>query len=252
MIRRFIVGFTSAIALACAGSAAASADILPVGTWQFNETTGVVAHDSSWRDDDGTLVNGAAWGAGRFGGAAVLDGSQSAVNIPDESVLEPASVTVSAWVKATAPAPYEYILAKGGSGCSAASYGLYTGRYGGIQFYVSSNQGMSFVDSPDGGTSLWNGAWHNVIGTYDGSTVRLYIDGTQVGTGAADTAPIGYGLPSSNDLEVGNYSGCSEPGFAGSIDQVRVFDRVLSPSEVRITVGASRMLPPQVPFDLVL
>ena len=250
MKAKLIAGVVSVIALACANTA--SAQILPVGTWPLNEGTGTVAHDTSMHHDDGTLTSGVTWGSGRFAGAGVFDGALGGVSIPDEAALEPASVSVSAWVNSSNPGPFKYIVAKGASNCSAASYGLYTGPNGGIAFYVSSNYGLSFVASPDGGTSLWNGAWHNVIGTFDGSTVRLYVDGVQVGSGTPDTTPIAYGLPTSNDLELGNYMGCYGLGFPGSIDQVRVFDRALSAQEIRIGVGASRALPTWFPFDLVL
>lgn len=246
----FIAAAVSAAVLACAS--AANADILPVATWPLNETTGVTAHDQSLRPDNGALTSGATWSAGRFAGGVAFDGAQGAIQVPDEPALEGASVTVSAWVNASSPGAYKYILAKGASGCIAASYGLYTGASGGLEFYVSSNSGLSYVLSPDAGQSVWNGAWHSVVGTFDGSTVRLYVDGVQVGTGTPDTTPIGYGLPTSNDLEIGNYAGCSGLGFQGSVDQVRVFNRALAAPEIHLGVVGSRALPSWFPFDLVL
>lgn len=128
---------------------------------------------------------------------------------------------------------------------------------GGLQFYVSTNGGTGYTLSPDPGSAIWDGRWHSVIGTYDGSTVRLYVDGQQVGAGTPDTAAISYGLATSNDLVIGEYPGtCPGPmGFPGAIDAVKVFDRALGASEIRLTVGASNLLPaPGFPFefDLVL
>jgi len=193
---------------------------------------------------------GATWTQGRFADGLSFDGKTGAVQIPDASLLESSHVTVSAWVNATSPGSFTYIVAKGANQCLAASYGLYTGADGGLEFYVSTNGGTSWTVSPDAGAGIWDGKWHSVIGTYDGSTVRLYVDGRQVGSGTPDTAPVNYGLSTSNDLMIGDYAGCSL-AFSGRIDQVRVFDRALGAREIRHEVQASEHLPQWFPFDLV-
>jgi hypothetical protein len=246
-----IVGLTAAILLTAA--APAGADILPVGVWSFNEGKGTVARDSSGHHNEGHLEGLAQWAPGRFQGAVGFNGNASAVEVPDSSSLEPAAVSVSAWVDAgSGPGDYKYIVAKGAEGCLAASYGLYTGANGGLEFYVASNTGLSWTISPDAGTGVWNGQWHNVVGTYNGSSVKLYVDGREVGSGTADTAPIAYGLYTSNNLLIGDYAGCSGTDFSGGIDEVKVFDRALSPFEIGTGYGLSRLLPPAFPFDLIL
>jgi hypothetical protein len=250
---KIIAGLACAIALSAGAPAGAAADVLPVGTWSFNEGAGTVTHDSSWRNIDGSLQGGAQWTQGRFRGALSFDGNAAAVQAPDNSALEPSSVSVSAWVSATgSPGNDKYIVAKGANGCLAASYGLYTGSNGGLEFYASSNHGFSWTISPDEGTTVWDGKWHNVVGTFDGSTVRLYVDGQQVGSGTPDTAPIDYGLSASNDLMIGNYAGCTGLGFNGGIDQVKVFDRALGAGEVHLGYVASQVLPQSFPIDLML
>ena len=123
-------------------------------------------------------------------------------------------MSVSAWVRATEPqGDFNYILAKGASGCLAASYGLYTGPNGGMMFYVARNQGLSYTRSPDAGHGVWNGDWHFVVGTYDGGSVRLYVDGSQVGNGTAHTGPIDYDFPD-NDLFIGHYNNCPALGLS--------------------------------------
>jgi len=245
---KIIMGLVAAILLTAA--APAGADFLPVGTWPFNEGRGTVAHDYSEHHDDGSLEGLVQWTQGRFQGGLSFNGNAAAVVVPNSRSLEPAAVSVSAWVNSSAsPGSYKYIVAKGASACQAASYGLYTGVKGGLEFYVSTNQGLSWTLSPDAGQSVWNGQWHNVVGTYDGSTVRLYVDGQQVGSGAPDTAPIAYGLPTSNDLMIGDYRGCSLD-FSGSIDEVKIFDRALEPLEIALGYEFSRSLPASFPFDL--
>ncbi len=235
-------------------AAPAAADVFPVGDWTFNEGHGSVAHDYSGHHDDGTLEGAAQWTHGRFQGAIGFDGSTAGVRVPDSAALEPANVTVSAWVNSGAsPGNYRYIVAKGANSCSAASYGLYTGPQGGVAFYTSSNGGYAWAISPEApASSIWNGQWHNVIGSFDGSTVRLYVDGRQVGSGTADSAPIAYGLPTSNDLSIGAYPWCSSSDFNGSIDEVKVFDRALGPVEIGAAYGLSRLLPAIFPGDVIL
>ncbi len=247
-----IVGLAGAILLI--GSAPAGADIIPTGMWPFNEGRGTVAYDYSGHHNDGKLEGLAEWAPGRFQEALNFNGNAAAVRVSDSSSLDSASVSVSAWVNSGAsPGSDKYIVAKGANGCVAASYGLYTGANGGLEFYVSTNQGMFYTLSPDAGQSVWDGKWHNVVGTYDGSSVRLYVDGQEVGSGTPDTAPIGYGLPSSNDLTIGDYPGCPSQSldFSGRIDEVKLFNRPLSPWEIGIGNRLSRYLPPSLPFDPV-
>jgi hypothetical protein len=252
---KLLAGLTCAIVMCFVGSASANIlSDLPVGTWPLNEGSGAVAHDLSGRGNDGALQgSGVQWTAGRFGKALSFNGTDGGVQVPDKPVYEPATgLTVSAWINSSVdPGDFSYIVSKSGNGCLTASYGLYSGPNGGLMFYVS-NDGIVGTRSPDYGAGIYDGKWHNVIGTYDGTTIRLYVDGIQVGTGTPDSAPIQYGLSSSNNLVIGNYNGCSGLGFKGSIDQVRVFDRALDPNEIKLTVKTSQLLPSIIPQDLVL
>ena len=235
------------------GAAPAAAQVLPVGTWSFNEGHGTVAHDTSFQPDNGTLQGGAAWTQGRFWNALSFDGNASGVDIPDRSNLDAPQVTVSAWVNsATSPGNFKYVVAKSANGCLAGAYGIYTGANGGLEFYVSNNDGLTFALSPDAGTGIWDGKWHSVVGTFDGSTVRLYVDGKEVGTGTPNATPIDYGLPTSSDLIIGNYAGCSGLDFSGKIDEVHVFNRALGAQEIHLGYVASQYLPQQFPDDAVL
>lgn len=217
-----------------AATAQASAATPLAGWWPLYEGSGTVAHDSTLNHDNGTLSGGVSWSSGYFGPALSFNDSSAQVDVPDSPGLEPKSgVSVAAYVRATgSPGAYKYIVAKGASGCLASSYALYTGINGGLEFYVSQSGGISWVISPDAGTGIWNGNWHLVVGTYDGSAVRLYVDGRQVGSGTPLSGPIGYGLLTNNDLLFGNYAGCEGLNFTGSLDEPTVWSRALSPVEV--------------------
>jgi Concanavalin A-like lectin/glucanases superfamily len=234
-MRRLMVTLVSAAVLALVGVAPAPADASLVGDWPFDAGSGTSTADVSGNANNGTLNGGVQWVPGHTGDALGFDGSTGYVQVSDSASLEPAQVTVQAWVKlAGSPGDFKYIVAKGANGCDAASYGLYSGPTGGLMFYVATNDGLSFARSPDAGTGVWDGRWHLVTGTYDGSTVRLYVDGSQVGgrTGTPWTSPISYALPTTNDLFFGYYPGCSGLDFNGAIDEPKIWDRALSPQEV--------------------
>jgi hypothetical protein len=162
-----------------------------------------------------------------------FDGAGGQVRIPSAAGLETPAVTVEAWVKRSgSPGAFKHIVAKGASMCMAASYALYSGPNGGIQFYVSSGSGTSFTRSPDGGAGVWDGQWHLVTGTFDGSTTRLYVDGAEIGSGTPTTDPIDYGALDTRDLFVGRYPGCDNHDFDGAIDDVRIYGRALTAAEV--------------------
>jgi Concanavalin A-like lectin/glucanases superfamily len=238
MMMRRILGVMVAVgalaAVGVAGSAQGANTNGLVGLWHFDEGSGTVAVDSSGLANDGTLVGGAGWTAqGRFGAALSLQGTASSVQVPGKPSLEPtAAVSVGAWVKRTgSPGTFRYVVAKGAAGCIAASYALYSGPSGGLFFYVSHAAGQ-YTLSPDAGTRAWDGNWHFVMGTYDGASVRLYVDGQQIGTGTPDTGAIAYSLPNSNDLFIGDYPGCTAHNYNGLIDDASVWSRALSSTEV--------------------
>ena len=230
---------TSLAALVVAAAALTAAPALaspgPVGNWQLNEGAGTKVADSSGSGNNGVLSRGTTWVPGVSGSALSFDGSTGQLKVSDNNALEPhTAVTVSAWVKhAGSPGTYRYIAAKGGNSCIAASYGLYSGPNGGLEFYVSKEQGSVYARSPDAGQAVWDGKWHLAVGTYDGNAIRLYLDGKEVGSGTSWPGALEYLLPSSNDFYIGNYPSCQPHHFPGDIDSVMVWDRALGAAEIR-------------------
>lgn len=221
----------------------------PVGMWKLDEGSGTRVADSSGNGNNGVLSGGASRVPGVFGSSGLgFDGSGQ-VKVADNDVLEPpTSVTVSAWFRSDGtPGAYRYIVAKGANGCITASYGLYSGPNGGLEFYISQDHGTEYARSPDGGQGVWDGNWHLAVGTYDGSTIRLYVDGVQVASGTAWPGTLEYLLPDSNDFYIGNYPGCADHEFVGGIDDVMVWGRALSTSDIRALVSGGGLTTPSQP-----
>ncbi len=228
------VSFVVASLLGLIGmTAPASATNGLAGEWRMDEGAGSVALDSSGAGLHGLLgpaPNTPAWIPGVDGSALRFHGDDH-VLLPDSPALEPEYISVEAWVRrAGTPGAYRYIVSKGSTSCLKSSYGLYTGSGQGLAFYVSGADG--FVVSPQAQpATIWNGAWHHVIGTFDGDRVRLFVDGHQIGLGNAAPREIAYGLPGRSPY-VGAYRGACELPYSGDIDAVRIWSVALEPEEV--------------------
>jgi hypothetical protein len=215
--------------LGAAGYASAAAG--PVAHWRFDESSGQSAADASGNGNAGTLEGGVTRIAGKRLGAIQFDGSTGRVRVPSSSSLEPANVSISAWVRRSGnPGDFRYIVGKGAYGCVAASYGLYTGPNGGLMFYVS--DGADYARSADAGALAWDGAWHHVAGTFDGQFLRLYVDGTEIGAPTPRSAPLTYAFQNPVDLLLGDYAGCGGLAFDGALDEAKIWNRALTPAEV--------------------
>jgi hypothetical protein len=249
MSRRHLASaIAAAAALACAVlPAAAQADSFPlVGWWPMNEGSGQVVHDWSFHGNNGTLGDSPtadshdpSWIPGVFFGSALrFDGVDDFVSIPDSSSLEPANLTVAAWVRGNgSPGNFRYIVSKGAITCDHSSYGLYSGDNGGVGFYIADTK--QYYKSPEAPSSIWDGQWHNVAGTFDGSTVRLYVDGQQVGTGTPAATTIDYTLPVQGGM-IGSYGGDCNPALTlhGDIDGVQVWSKALPVDTIWRTLKA--------------
>lgn len=230
MTTRFALFFVSLLALAWAPVSSASSG---AAAWSLQNGWSAIDPGANIRGDRG-LGDAAALVSRPFGPAFTLDGSLRSLAVPDSSSLEPPSgVSVSVYLRGRgSPGPYRYVVAKGVAACIGASYALYTGPAGGLMFYVSQNDALSYVRSPDAGRAIWDGRWHRAVGTYDGTAVHLYVDGSEVGTGTPLTGPIGYRLVGGNDIFFRRIGACPDTRFSGSIADLAVWNRALTRLEV--------------------
>jgi hypothetical protein len=191
----------------------------------FSEGTGTIAHDKSPYGNDGTIY-GATWTNGKYGKALSFDGVDDYVDTAD---IDLDYVTVSAWINvSTYQTNWRVIVSKGWISYS----------FGSVYLISIEDKGLSFGVRTSGGSTLsattWVvpilNTWVHVVGTYDGSTVKLYVNGV-----------LRASQPGSGVLNKNNYRWMIGrdpiPGqaryFNGLIDEVRIYNRALSEEEIR-------------------
>ncbi len=207
-----------------------------VGSWSFEEPiwsqTRNYTRDSSTAQNNG-FVNGpelAAPGAlGRTCG--YFSHTNDSIRILDSPSLEPMELSVEAWVKAPALEANASILAKGAQGCFHASYGITTYENGNPFFYISN--ATTTVTSPIPGSTIWDNTWHYLAGTYDGETIRFYVDGNQIQNGISIHLTIDYNLSDDRNLTIGNYWGSCIHPYQGYLDDISIWNRALTTPEIQ-------------------
>jgi hypothetical protein len=194
-----------------------------VAAYGFDEASGATATDASGSGNAGTIA-GATRAAGRFGGALAFDGLDDWVTVADSASLDlTTGMTLEAWVNPTAiSGPWRTVLVKEATG--GLAYALYAGEDSGRP------SGHAFTASEfdtRGTGALPLGAWSHLAVTYDGTTLRLFVNGTQVSSRAVSGAMRVTG----GALRIGGNAIWNEP-FAGRIDEVRVYNRALPAADI--------------------
>ena len=242
-----IAGVAATLGLATQPMPAAAAPAL-LGQWRFDEPDGQLAVDDGPHRLDGRLGQTAAAEAadpvriqGASGRALAFDGGD-AVSLPAADALAVQQLSAETVVRAPAsPGQFRYLVSRGSHGCLAGSYGLYTAAAGGIALYVF--DGTRYVVSATARPEdVWNGAWHHVAGTFDGGTLRLFVDGQPVGKPMAAPLRIDYAQTSAQSI-FGQYAGGCELSFQGDIDLVRMWSGAMSPEAVKARSPAPRYPP---------
>jgi hypothetical protein len=214
-----------------------------VGYWKLDEGSGNTAVDSSGKGNTGTLQNGPVWVDGKEGKALGFDGVDDFVQVTDSSSLHlSTAVTVEAWVYLPTGADFSQgrtILSKDASnGGTGLNFGICNDA-GGVQFGVGTDGVYSpiiGVDTPTG--YVPRDVWTHVAATYDGSLMKAYVNGvlcvSNPWTGGINTD---NGMP----LTLGKknfYPWSYEYWMNGSIDEVKMYNRALSPQEIQTDMEA--------------
>ncbi|MFC1632301.1 LamG domain-containing protein [Candidatus Omnitrophota bacterium] len=200
-----------------------------IAYWDFDEGTGTTANDSSSNGYDGT-VYGATWTTGQVGGALSFDGVDDYVEVGDVPGLDISSaITLEAWAKTDKITNDTIISKDDDAGNREYYFGVsYDGNNPGRVRWALNTSGFHFIDSS---TIVNDSQWHYIVGTYDGSYLRLYIDGVE--DGSSPIAKSGF-IPNTNaPFIIGKKPNVGyEQYFRGALDKVAVYDMALTAEEI--------------------
>ena len=206
----------------------------------FDEGSGTIAKDESGHGNDGT-IHGATWTTGVSGKALQFDGVDDYVDCgdPADGSLDfgTGDFTAEAWIK-TSTNKLMGVVIKMNNCVEGMGWVFIAYTTPDVRFFIDDG-----IASP-GPISTQNyndGAWHHIVGVREGNTARLYYDGSEVKT--EDISGIGSVSNSQPLLIGGEYS----PGargrdqhFNGVIDEVAIYNRALSPEEIKAHYLAKR------------
>lgn len=198
-----------------------------VGYWSFDEGQGTVVHDLSGSGNDGTINGSPLWIQGYLGGALQLNGSTDYVDCGNkESLNITEKVTVSAWVKT---------VDAGDSGEQLGEQNHYVSKWDAYGIKHRTNLLIFWVFHAGGWRatrisidSSFNDEWRHVVGTYDGKILKTYVDGKFEG----DFAYAGAIARNQHPVLIGKNPSNAIDNFEGGIDEVRIYNRDLSASQV--------------------
>lgn len=223
-----------------------------VAAWGFNTNSGMVAYSAMNESGtnnvslQGTLINMnigvnnctgncSGWNtSGRIGNVIVFDGVNDYVSVMDHSELrlsDGRAFTLSSWIK-TAPTTINQGIVRKGSGYSGGGgYDLLikTNR---INFRTGGATGTdNYLDVPNTADNIW----HLITITSNGTYIKIYIDGVERTVSDPLYSPT-IGIETSN-FDIGK--GLTPTYWNGSIDEMKIWNRQLSNSEISVLYNTS-------------
>ena len=224
-----LISLLIALVLSLAGNT--SADL--IAHWQFDESAGSVAHDASGNGNDGALKGDPQWVSGRIGGAIQLDGNGDYVDVGSVGISGTDQRTIAGWAKA-----------------STTDIPAWTSVFGfvpdgdtdGTYYDIEVDDAGNYIVFVGGWESIFipvDTQWHHFATTYNGEGGSWFLDGQFVDSldgaiGTIDYVRIGARLSNSNY-------------FPGLIDDVRIYNTVLTSTEIKKLMAGSRAYDPSPP-----
>lgn len=213
--------------------------------WALDESDGTAFADATGAGHGGTLVNGPVHVAGRAGFAVAFDGIDDTASVAHDPSLDAYPLSLSFWMRSTSTGlsgiVNKYLVS------SKNGYQVFTngGALCGWYFRDAANYVWDGTACTLQVAGVNDGAWHHVAMVVDAAGGRMYVDGTQ----RASRAWTGTPGPATTTQPVSfaTYPGTAGPPLAGALDDVRVYSRGLSATEVRLLwQGPRDTTPPDI------
>jgi glucose/arabinose dehydrogenase len=214
----------------------------PVGTpdvvaaYSFNEGQGLVASDSSGNGNTGNIA-GAVWTSQSvFGNALSFDGATGFVTVPGNSTLNLSGAgTLEAWVRINTLGRWHGVIAKGNANNDQAhNYALEINDANRARCIVGNGLTSQLLDST---TTIPAAQFRHLACVWNGSTLSLFINGVLNTSTTLTVSPAGNVAP----LFIGQFGGDSDR-LLGIIDEIRIYNRALSPAEIQFDMNSPIVL----------
>lgn len=197
--------------------------------------SGTSAFDISGGEFDGTLQNGTSFSTSN-GGYFTFDGVNDVINLGNNNILTAGEhLSLEAWVYPNRYGNFDGIISRVMGTSPFGGYQLNTATLNsiaGIDFAI--NRSGTWTNWYVSGTnwhpsSLATNTWYHVVGTYDNVTMRLYINGAEVGSGRSVSGSLQFRSGIGNTFLGRNGAGSH---FQGNIAVARMYKKALSAAEV--------------------
>ncbi len=189
-----------------------------VGEWKFDNNT----NDSSGYENNGTMGDDPSYVDGMFGKALEFDGNDY-VSIPDSDFLDLTELgTIEVWAKKNSQKHYQMYITKGIASANTGYQLMDYGTTGRIVLRWGSDGNNIVTDEV-----VPTDKWYHIVGTYDGSDLRIYLNGSlskkvpYTTNAVANTDPLRIGRRSDGYF------------FDGTLDEVRIYNKALSSAEIQ-------------------
>ena len=207
-----------------------------VGYWKMDEAswdgTADEVVDASGAGNDGVAVGAGGiptTGAGKFGNGGVFDGVDDYVDAGNDGSLDITdAITIEAWVKLNSYATTQGIVSTGsGAAATLEQYAMWVYSN---NFYFMQGNGVGGKDLIAMTSAPQVGEWIHIVAVRSGTNFQWYLNGTTNGDGTLNQTPT---TEQFDKLLIGTLTTVPNNPFNGSIDEVRIYNRALSPGEVR-------------------
>ncbi|MFA6135918.1 MAG: LamG-like jellyroll fold domain-containing protein [Candidatus Paceibacterota bacterium] len=244
---------TAVVSISSQGKIGVSQDDSLVGYWPFDGgTSGIIADDTtvgledvSGNSNNGTANNGGGttWAFGKLGGAISFNGASDYIDIGNKNIVDGLNkVTWSIWFSEPVINP-SGVLWSSWSSSGNSQIILRKSNSASTDFYCFVADSVSDAGNNYGLTNTAGysaGSWNNIVIVFDGTQIgnanklKAYINGQDIGfSGFNGGIPASLTLPTTKYWAFGNWFIVGGYNFKGLIDDVRIYNRALSPTEVK-------------------